>query len=284
MEEEPIHQNPDKDQKDQVAVKMTDKIEPEVLAQRELVARLTRKTDSNLAIDQTSSILVTNSATGVEVLRRQLEFYFGDPNLSKDTFMRNLIAKHPKGYVELKVLIGFHRVNQILSSCHIQKFEDRLNLLRNAVDSSGILKLCKQKLRAKRRIPFDAQTHFKPENISEVDSRTIYVENIPETATHEVIAQVFRKYGHILLVSLPKEKEAKASRRNKGFCFIEFEVGGNDQIKETAQAALTANNSIPKEFMIEVSTDPVSPLRVISKTDWNCLKEEFKEVILDHSR
>lgn len=255
------------------------KIQSELPEQRDIVADLTRKVDSNLMIEQPLGI-VTNSGMNMEVLRRQIEFYFGDPNLSKDPHMRKLIAQHPKGYVELKVFLGFQRVNQILNSCHIHKYDDKISMLRSAASSSGILKLCKQNLRVKRKIVFDPSLINKPDYISDVDSRTIYVENIPEIATHEMVAQIFKKYGHILLVSLPKENKEKNQRKNKGFCFVEFEVSYIlPKTKEAAQKALTANNSIPKEFMMEVSNDPIVPLRVIGKEEWVQLKEDFKKVL-----
>lgn len=190
---------------------------------REQVIGLTKKVDSNLIIEQPHS-MVNSQQNAIEILKKQLEFYFGDPNLSKDKFFRDLIAKHPKGYVELKALLGFHKVGQILNAHNINKYEDRLNCLRQAVNKAAILKLCKQSLRVKRRIPFDTNILKDTEFLEEVNSRTIYVENIPMYATQELVAKVFVKYGHILLVNIPKEAEGK-KKRNKGFGFIEYEVG-----------------------------------------------------------
>lgn len=245
--------------------------------QRELIQGLTKKVDSNLIIEQADS-LAGAPQNAVEILRRQLEFYFGDPNLCKDAYLREQIAKNPKGYVDLKVLLGFHKIGQILNAHNINKFEDRLGSLRQAVTSSSILKLCKQGLRAKRKIPFDQNLLKNSEYLNEVGSRTIYVENIPTYASQELLARVFAKYGRILLVDLPKEAERK-KKRNKGFAFIEFEVRFANKTKEAATAALLSNNSIPKEFMSDTHNMPIEPLRVILKTEWLRLKEEFKKVV-----
>ena len=204
--------------------KKTTKIKSELDEnQKKLVTGLTKQVDSNLIIEQPHA-MVSTQQNAIEILSKQLDFYFGDPNLSKDKFFRDLIAKHPKGYVELKALLGFHKVGQILNAYNISKFEDRLNCLRQAVTSSAILKICKQSLRVKRRIPFDTNILKDADFLEDVNARTIYVENIPMYATPELVARVFIKYGHILLVNLPKEAEGK-TKRNKGFGFIEFEVG-----------------------------------------------------------
>lgn len=199
------------------------KIESELTGpKKEQILELTRKVDSNLIQDQTHS-LIGSQQGAIELLRKQLEFYFGDPNLSKDNFMRGLIAKNPKGYVELKTLLGFHKIGQILNAHSINKFEERLNSLRQAIKISEILKLCKQNLRVKRKIPFDMK-HFQGQDfIEELNSRTIYIENIPLFANQELVAKVYAKYGRILHVGLPKEGENK-KKKNKGFAFIEFEV------------------------------------------------------------
>lgn len=190
---------------------------------KEILACLVRKVDSNLLSDQANTLVNTQQST-IDFLRKQLEFYFGDPNLCKDSFMRDLISKHPKGYVELKTLLSFHKIGQILNAHGINRFEDRLNSLRQAAGSSAILKLCKQNLRIKRKTQFDLNLLKDHSFIEEIDSRTIYVENIPTYANQELIAKVFSKYGRILIVSLPKEAEGKLKKKNKGFAFIEYEV------------------------------------------------------------
>lgn len=47
----------------------------------------------------------------------------------------------------------------------------------------------------------------------------IYVERFPEEITHEELALIFRRVGHIKHVSMPKFKNSKLP---KGFAFIQF--------------------------------------------------------------
>lgn len=209
-------------QNDRVQPTQPEKIDSELDIQRGIISGLIKKVDSSLLTDQQSTMGNSHQAT-IEALRRQLEFYFGDPNLYKNDHMRKLVTANPKGYVDLKTLLSFNRIAQILNNSHIVKYEEKLNALRQAVSTSLLLKICKQSLRAKRRVRFEPDVLKKPEYAAEIDCRTIYVENIPIQANHEVIAQVFQKYGHILLVNLPKEAEGKV-HKNKGFVFIEFGV------------------------------------------------------------
>ena len=63
-----------------------------------------------------------------------------------------------------------------------------------------MLKLSRDKTKLKRRVP------FKPDalNQSEVDKNMVYCENFPEELSHEQLAQIFRRAGHIKHVSIPK--------------------------------------------------------------------------------
>lgn len=191
------------------------------LQREELTARL-RSVDSCL-IREKGFAGVGNSQGLVESLRKQIEFYFGDPNLKKDIHLRNLIAKHKKGYVDLKVLLTFNKISQLLANARINKMEDRMNNLRQAVTSSQLLKLCKQKLKVKRLIPFSLESQGQTQTVADVDSRTVYMENLPPHVTLELLASVFSKYGQIILVNLPRT-EKTAGHKIKGFAFIEFSV------------------------------------------------------------
>jgi RNA recognition motif-containing protein len=75
-------------------------------------------------------------------------------------------------------------------------------------------------------------------------------------------------------VSIPKYK---ATKTGKGFAFIEY-----SSMEEAKQAVEIINNFVPEELWnpslenyIPVS-GPITPLKVISKTEWLKLKEEMK--------
>lgn len=67
--------------------------------------------------------------------------------------------------------------------------------------------------------------------------KSIYVGNIPYTATKEQISEIFSKYGEVKSVKIILDKETK---KPKGFCFVEM------QDNEALQAISNLNN---KEFL-----------------------------------
>ncbi|XP_037937567.1 la-related protein 7 [Teleopsis dalmanni] len=135
-------------------------------------------------------------------IRAQMEFYFGDANLSKDRFLKQLIDKDP--FVPLEVFLNFNKVKTLTS-----KVED----ISKALSNSDLLELdetTKLKVRRKTEIP-------KERN---VDEKTLYIESLPPTADHDWIRKHFERYGAVSYVSLPKYE---TSKKIKGFAFVEFE-------------------------------------------------------------
>jgi hypothetical protein len=104
-------------------------------------------------------------------LRDQLDFYFGDSNLLSDKFLREKLRHTTQ--LELALFLQFNRVKSILSG---QNEAEHLNFLKQAVGKSRLLKLSKDGMKVKRRIPFDP----KAVDRKAMDACTIYVENFPD--------------------------------------------------------------------------------------------------------
>ena len=200
------------------------------LSKVELIGQM-KMIDSNLVQEKVLTALNAHS-TLADVLKKQIEFYFGDPNLQKDHHLRELLSQHKKGYIELKVLLGFKKIEHLFQLAHVVKPEDKMAYLRQAVTSSQLLKLCKQRLRVKRIVPFDVDSLKNKEVIEDADLRMVYVEKIPSFGTLDMIANIFKKYGQILHIKFPREKKSEKQstrgegiyRPHKGFAFIEFSV------------------------------------------------------------
>ncbi|CAH1646803.1 unnamed protein product [Spodoptera littoralis] len=134
-----------------------------------------------------------------ENILKQMEFYFSDANLTKDRFLGDLVKNDP--YVPLELFLKFNKVRSLT-----QDVSD----IAKAMKNSTLLELSEDRLKVKRKtavLPYDA------------DSRTVYVESIPVTASREWLERVFSDYGHVAYISLPKFKN---SQKIKGFAFIEF--------------------------------------------------------------
>lgn len=184
-------------------------------------------------------------------IRQQMEFYFGDANLTKDRFLMQLINENP--YVPLHIFLEFNKMKKLVT-----KSED----LVKALEKSQLLELNEDKTSVRRitEIP----------TTRDADDRTIYVEAIPTDATHDWIIKTFSRFGSVAYVSLPRYKNSK---QLKEFGFVEFtdEIGAQKAINafkefdgvlcnETNPEALVSITSYEKEQNTEnVATEEVRP-------------------------
>ncbi|XP_078735171.1 la-related protein 7 isoform X3 [Lampetra fluviatilis] len=136
-------------------------------------------------------------------IRRQIEFWFGDTNLHKDKFLRQVVDASTDGFVPLSVLMSFNRMKTLSTD---------INIIRRAVSTSTQLEVSSDGLKIRRSSPLGP----KPED---EDERTVYVERLPHGVTHEWLSRVFSPCGRVLYVSLPR---FRSSGDAKGFAFIEF--------------------------------------------------------------
>uniref|UniRef100_A0A1I8PJM9 Uncharacterized protein n=1 Tax=Stomoxys calcitrans TaxID=35570 RepID=A0A1I8PJM9_STOCA len=134
-------------------------------------------------------------------LRAQMEFYFGDANLSKDRFLKQLIDKDP--YVPLKIFLTFNKMKVLTS---------RVEDIAKSLTTSQLLELDESQQKVKRKIPLVEKRN--------VDEKTIYVEALPSSADHEWVRQIFERFGKVDYISLPKYAK---SHKIKEFGFVEFE-------------------------------------------------------------
>jgi len=200
-------------------------------------------------------------------IQHQLEFYLGDVNLRKDKFLLEQIKKNDKGYIDIGIFLNFNKIKLLLKS--VQEHQDKLNMLAEAVISSEVLKVNNSRTKIKRKIPFTEHLDQKAEE--EIDKRTVYIENFPEDINHEMIGKIFSKCGKVLHVSLPKYAESKTF---KGFGFVEF---SNED--EAIQAIKKYDNTVAEELVQNsLFKGKINPLKVMPKTKWLELKEEFKKI------
>ncbi|XP_036344399.1 LOW QUALITY PROTEIN: la-related protein 7-like [Rhagoletis pomonella] len=134
-------------------------------------------------------------------IRKQMEFYFGDANLSKDRFLKQLIDKDP--YVPLEVFLNFNKLKALTSS---------VGEICKSLSNSELLELDEAQLKVKRKTALPIERN--------VDEKTLYVEALPAAADHDWVRQAFERFGSVVYVSLPKYAK---SRKIKEFGFVEFE-------------------------------------------------------------
>ncbi|KAM9426503.1 la-related protein 7 [Pholidichthys leucotaenia] len=155
-------------------------------------------------------------------VKKQVEFWFGDVNLSKDRFMKKLIEDSDDGYVDISVLASFNRMKQLTTET---------KLIARALKNSAVVEVNLQGTKVRRQQAIGDLSY-------DTDSRTVYVELLPKDVTHNWIERVFSKCGNVVYVSIPRYK---TTRDSKGFAFVEFEK------EEQAQKAIEMLNNPPED-------------------------------------
>lgn len=149
------------------------------------------------------------------LLKKQLEFYFSDENLLYDKFLQKFLNKETDKGVPITIIENFNKVKEILND--VKEFNARIHFIKEAVESSSILRLNKKKNKIKRKIDFSLDNI----DIDEIDQRSIYVENLPNNINHGLLTTIFSRSGKVSHVSIPKFTH---NQKPKGFGFIIFEV------------------------------------------------------------
>ncbi|XP_026119475.1 la-related protein 7 isoform X1 [Carassius auratus] len=155
-------------------------------------------------------------------VKKQVEFWFGDVNLHKDRFMKNVIEQSRDGYVDISMLASFNRMKKLTSD---------VKLIARALKNSATVEVNLQGTHVRRKDPLG-------ESPKDVDNRTVYVELLPKSVTHVWLERVFSKCGNVVYVSLPRYK---STGHPKGFAFVEFET------EEQAQKAIEMLNNPPED-------------------------------------
>lgn len=144
----------------------------------------------------------------LEKLRKQVEFYFSDVNISKDVFLRQKIAEDGEGFVPLSVLLSFNRVNSITKEVPV---------LAEAMRPSTSVELNEDSTAVRRKDPL-------PESV-QLDEQTVYVKPVPPTATLEELTSFFSAHGKVLAIwrrYFQGQKSSPPESRTKPSIFVVF--------------------------------------------------------------
>ncbi|MDR3548363.1 MAG: la-related family protein [Candidatus Pacebacteria bacterium] len=254
-----------------------------------------QKQQKRRAIMENSNLLVDKKDLSA-ALQRQIEFYFSDSNLYHDAFLYSLLQQSPKRQeVDTSVILAFTRVRDLLSETKEQT--EKVERVKSALAKSSLVEMSEDMMKIRRKQLFNKDEYRK----SQVDRRTIYVENLPSAIVHESLAAIFAKIGRLLHVSLPKFAQ---SRKPKGFAFIEFEAsllfrvnigvecgegqrggaesqwGNSGRVHGCRKQALRpARRYYNKKDDTWIQIGQVQALRVMSVEEWLTYKKEFKSLM-----
>ena len=164
---------------------------------------------------------------------QQMEFYLGDANMSKSTFLRERTKQTP--WIDLKVFLTFNKLVAMLQNFFGRaETTDDLWAALSAIPSDifEIQENPERQIKRKNEIPTRVE--------GEADSKTIYVEKLPVNVTLEMLQHVFSKYGTVNYISMPKFKH---NGFPKGFAFVEF--ADDEGAKKSIEAFVLAKRRIP---------------------------------------
>ncbi|XP_015589916.1 la-related protein 7 [Cephus cinctus] len=170
---------------------------------------------------------------------KQMEFYFGDANLSKDRFLGTLIKENPQ--VDLAIFLRFNKIRSLT---------DDITKIAKALQSSTMLSVSEDGTKVSRITPI-----CQKEN---ADECTVYVQGLPPDAAHDWLSNVFSQYGPIAYVSIPRYK---SNKKIKGFAFVEFET------VESADACLKAFRENGCELPSQTSPDDLLSITTFNEPE-----------------
>lgn len=88
-------------------------------------------------------------------LSKQMEFYFGDPNLLRDKNLYAEMTKSKKGYIKISHFLNFSRINNFFEIASISLKNEKFNYLVRAIRRSKLLRISKNEVLVKRVVPFN---------------------------------------------------------------------------------------------------------------------------------
>ncbi|CAH1789837.1 unnamed protein product [Owenia fusiformis] len=144
----------------------------------------------------------TNGTTEVTDVQKkiikQIEYYFGDINLSKDRFMQQEI-KTDEGWIPLETMLKFNRLSQLSEGAEV---------ITEAIkkSTSGLMEVSEdgKKIRRSPDKPLPANTMERKE---ELKKRTVYCKGFSLDATLDAIQEKLEQFGKVESVQLRRAKD-----------------------------------------------------------------------------
>ncbi|CAG8750913.1 28290_t:CDS:2, partial [Gigaspora margarita] len=141
----------------------------------------------------------------------QVEYYFGDENLPKDEFLKELCSKDPKGWVPLAIVRLFKKM---------QVYKDDALIVEALRESPEILEVDDSGMKIRRKSPI--RPPIPKHIISGPMWRTIYANGFDtiNKPSNKSIEKFFKKRGYVVKVKPRKD----AHKKFKGSYYIQFET------------------------------------------------------------
>lgn len=142
---------------------------------------------------------------------RQIEYYFGDFNLSRDNFLRGKL-KEDDGWIPLAILLTFNRMKALSTDSEVV-----ITALKKS--KSNLMEISEDKSKVRRNVanPLPENTE---ERKMEVLSRSIYAKGFPLTVTLDQLLAFFKVHGIVDNIQMRR----KLDKTFKGSVFAIFDT------------------------------------------------------------
>ncbi|XP_030830094.1 lupus La protein homolog [Strongylocentrotus purpuratus] len=141
---------------------------------------------------------------------RQVEYYFGDANLKRDTFLQ-LQIREDNGWVALETMIKFNRLKSLTTD-----FDIIVAALEKS--PSGLMEISEDKLKIRRAVskPLPEETAAYWQSMR---ARSVYCKGFPIDANLDTMQEFMDQFGECVHIQLRRDKEKKF----KGSIFAVYE-------------------------------------------------------------
>ncbi|XP_075539604.1 la protein homolog [Dermacentor variabilis] len=156
------------------------------------------------SLAMTDREIVSTSVSAIEAkIIKQVEYYFGDFNLSRDKFLQGKI-KMDDGWVAIKVLLAFNRLKRLA-------YEENVVVQALRKSTSQLLEINDDGTKV-RRSPAKPVPESSEELKKEFDERSVFVRGFPPTATIDELLEFFGQFGHCVSVFMRRYRKTRAFR------------------------------------------------------------------------
>lgn len=151
------------------------------------------------------------SATEQQIIR-QIEYYFGNYNLSRDKFLREQL-KVDDGWVPLETMIKFNR---------LKKLSEDFNVIIEALKKSPkqLMEISEDCTKIRRRTAAPVPEEYGKRG-EDFEKRTLYMKGFRKNSTLDELLEYFKDHHveHVYMKRLPNP-----NKPFKGSCFVTFET------------------------------------------------------------
>ena len=122
---------------------------------------------------------------------KQVEYYFGDVNLSRDKFLLGEIAKSDSGWVDMATMLKFNRLHKLAGGDE----DVVLDALAAVEEGDGLMEVDKEAKRIRRKLskPLPAD---REQFVNSLASRTVYVKGFNKDWELDQVTAFLKPYGH----------------------------------------------------------------------------------------